>query len=381
MTVRTSLATETDCADFVEGCLYLGTGGGGSPEVGTATLLKALSDGLDVGWVDLREIDDDALTVTAYSSGSIAPNDPATATLTGSLRLGKPRSLDDCMVEAIGELGRYLQRPIAVVVPVEIGASNSPAPIVAAARLGLAVPDGDYSGRAAPDEMQGTPFIHRMPSHPLVSVDAWGNVAVISKVANPYMLERVTKMLSIAGIDGTSIASTPLDGRDMKRIIVPGTLSLALRIGRAAREAREAAEDPVAATVEAAGGWRLFDGEVVAKQWEDRDGYMFGTLEIAGKRYGSSDPSHLKIWFKNENQISWLDGEPWVCSPDLITVVDSSTGRGHTSTDISAGDRVTVVGMRGLDCFRTDEALINAAGPPYFGFIDVPYRPIEEIAP
>ena len=379
MTNRTTLATETDCSDFVEGCLYLGTGGGGNPDEGLATLLAALKDNLDVGWVDLDDIDDDALTVTCYSSGSIAPPDPATDALLESLGLSNPQSLDDAMAEAITELGTHLGREVSAVVPVEIGASNSPGPIVAAARLGLVVPDGDYTGRAAPDEMQGTPFIYDIDSYPLTSVDSWGNVAVIPRVVNGYMLERITKMLSIAGVDGTSIASTPLDGRDMKRIIVPGTLSLVLGIGSAARQARSAGEDPVEATIEAADAWRLFDGKVVDKTWEDRDGYMFGTLELEGTLPGSSKTSNLKIWFKNENHVTWLDGEPWVCSPDLITIIDTATARGHTSTNIAPGDVVTVVGMRGLDCFRTPDALANAAGPGYYGFPDVGYRPIEDL--
>jgi hypothetical protein len=25
-------------------------------------------------------------------------------------------------------------------------------------------------------------------------------------------------------------------------------------------------------------------------------------------------------WFKNENHILWLEGEPWMCSPDLQTL-------------------------------------------------------------
>ncbi len=379
MTNRTTLSTEVDCADFVEGCLYLGTGGGGSAEVGLAALTTALHDGLDVGWVDVDSIPDDALTVTAYSSGSIAPPSPETAELIASLNLVHPQSLDDAMADAIRQLGDHLGRSVVAVVPVEIGAANSPGPIVAAARLGLAVPDGDYSGRAAPDEMQGTPFLHGISSEPLTSVDAWGNSAVVTNVANPYMLERVTKMLSIAGVDGTSIASTPIDGADMKRIIVPGTLSLALRIGRAARLAREAGDDPIEATIDAAGAWRLFDGQVVSKEWEDRDGYMYATLELAGSLPRTTGSSTLKIWIKNENHVTWLDGEPWVCSPDLVTLLDATTGTAHTSTDIQPGDKVTVVGMKGLECARTADALVNATGPTYFGFPHVPYRPIEDL--
>ncbi len=373
----TTLSSEADCRDFVDGCLFMGTGGGGQPEEGMTALRSALDDGLEVGWVDADSIADDALTVTAYSSGSIAPQGPEVDELIASLHLGSPQALDRVMLQAIEHLGSFLGQSVGAIVPVELGASNSPAPIVAGARLGIPIPDGDYSGRAVPDEMQGTPFINEIPSFPFASVDAWGNVAIVPETANAYMLERVSKMLSIAGIHGTSIASTPLSGRDMKRILVPGTLTRSLAIGRAAREAREQNEDPVDAAVEAAAGWRLFDGVVSQKDWEDRDGYMFGDLTIDGEREGK--PAQLRIWFKNENHVAWLDGEPWVCSPDLISVVDAVTGRGYTSTDVAEGHRVSVVGMRGLEVFRSEHALQHAFGPAYFGYPEITYRPIEAL--
>lgn len=62
-----------------------------------------------------------------------------------------------------------------------------------------------------------------------------------------------------------------------------------------------------------------------------------------------------------------------------MTVVDADTGRGITSTDLSVGPKVAVVGMRGLEVFRTSDALERAFGPAYFGFDDVPYRPIETL--
>ncbi len=373
----TTLNTELDCQDFVDGCLWMGTGGGGQPSEGLDALLNALHDDVAVGWVDADSIPDDALAITVYASGSIAPLGPEVDELIASLHLGEPARVEDAMVRAVEELGRYLGKPVGAVVPVELGASNSPTPLVTAARLGIAVPDGDFSGRAVPDEMQGTPFINEIPSFPFTSVDMFGNIAIVPETANAFMLERVSKYLSIAGIHGTSIASTPISGEVMKRILVPGTLTKALAIGSAAREARENNEDPVDAAVEAADGWRLFDGVVASKDWEDRGGYMYGNVHIEGTHDGK--PATLRIWFKNENHISWLNGEPWVCSPDLISIVNAETGLGYTSTDIAEGDRVAVVGSRGLDVFRTDHALENAFGPAYFGFPDVSYQPIENI--
>ena len=373
-----TLTTHQDCADFVHGCLFMGTGGGGDPDVGMAALVEALDDGIDLGWVHADDIDDDAVTATVYTSGSVAPTDEASVQdLIRSLRLDTATTMSDAMTRAVRELESHLGQPIAALVAVELGASNTPEPIVTAARLGIPIVDGDYTGRAAPEELQSTPFINDIASVPFSSVDTWGNVALVTNTPNAYMLERITKMLSIAGIHGTAVASTPLSGRDMKRILVPGTLSTCLAIGRAARKAVAAGTDPVTAALDAVGGWRLFDGVVTAKEWEDRDGYMYGTVDIEG--IGASEGRHLRSWFKNENHVTWLDGEPWVCSPDLVTFVDPTTARGFTSTVIAEGDNVVAVGMRSPDVFRSPDALQRGCGPSYFGFADIAYRPIETL--
>jgi DUF917 family protein len=368
-----SIETAPDCSDFLMGCLLMGTGGGGSFEEGEAALLQALADGLELGWVDADDIDDNTLTATVYGNGSIAPDDGTLDELLRSLHLGEPGSEDEAMLRAVTELGSYLGTEVGCLVPVELGAGNTPPPIVAAARLGISVVDGDYAGRASPEEMQSTPFLAGKASHPSVSVDLWGNVAVLASTVNPYMFERIGKMLAIAAILNPAVAATPLTGAEMKRIVVRGTLTRCLEIGRAVRRAREGGDDPVDAALEIAGGWRLFGGRVVGKEWEDRDGYMFGTIVIE-----SSDRHELRVWFKNENHVTWLDGEPWVCSPDLVSLVDPSTSRAFTNTEVAEGDEVVAVAMPGLEICRRPEFLDVATGPRYYGF-DIDYIPVEDL--
>jgi DUF917 family protein len=238
------------------------------------------------------------------------------------------------------------------------------------------VVDGDYAGRAIPDEMQGTPYLYGKHSWPFATVDKWGNIAIVKRTVNPHMLERIGKMLAVAAYGGTTIAATPLRSPEMKEILVPGTLSKSFAIGQAMRQARERGQDVIDAALEITGGWRLFEGVVTKKEWEDRGGYMFGTTSIEGT--GDYAGHTLDVWFKNENHVSWLDGEPWVCSPDLLTLTYRATGQGTTNTLIKAKDEVVAVGMRGLEAFRTEFGLNEAAGPRYFGF-DIDYVPIEEL--
>ena len=130
--------------------------------------------------------------------------------------------------------------------------------------------------------MQSTPYLHGKHSWPFASVDKWGNVAVVKYTVNPHMLERIGKMLAVAAYDGTTIAATPLPANEMKEILVRGTLTKSFKLGQAMRQARERGEDPIETAVSITGGWRLFEGVVTKKEWEDRDGYMFGTTHLDG---------------------------------------------------------------------------------------------------
>ncbi len=369
------LETTQDCEDFVRGCLFMGTGGGGGVEWGMGMLKDALDDGVALEWVDVDDIPDDVWTVTPYGMGSIAP--VSQETLDEIERVGLVNNFGDrSMEEAVKELEHYLDKPIRCIVAAELGAGNTPAPLVTGARLGIPVVDGDYAGRAIPDEMQGTPYLYGKHSWPFASVDQWGNVAIVKYTVNPHMLERIGKMLAVAAYGLTTMAATPLPANEMKEILVRDTLTKSLAIGRAMRQAREQEEDPIDAALAVTGGWRLFEGSVSGKEWEDRGGYMFGTTHIQGT--GDYEGQTLDVWFKNENHVSWLNGEPWVCSPDLLTLAYKESGEGTTNTLIKEGDEVVAVGMKGLEAFRTEFGLNEASGPRYFGF-DINYVPIEEL--
>ncbi|WP_428122514.1 DUF917 domain-containing protein [Candidatus Poriferisodalis sp.] len=374
-----ALESIADCEDFIVGCLFMGTGGGGNPAHGIKVLTAALDDGLSLGWLEADHIDDDVLTAMLYEIGSIAPRSDVHADLLREMHLDADEDpQENTLCAAVRELSQHLGREIGCIVAAELGASNSPGPVVAAARLGIPIVDGDYSGRAVPEEMQSTPFAHGISSDPFAAVDCWGNTVIVARTVNAYMLERIARHIAIASFDGAAIASTPLIARDMKRVVVGGTLSLCLIIGKACRQAIEAGDDPVEAALEVVDGWRLFDGVVVNKDWKDSGGFMIGTLEIEGT--GAWEGHSLRTWFKNETHVTWLDDQPWVCSPDLVTLVDPGSGHGFTNADVAVGHEVTAVGMRGLDVMREPAALLNGSGPAYFGF-DVPYIPIERQVP
>lgn len=85
----------------------------------------------------------------------------------------------------------------------------------------------------------------------------------------------------------------------------------------------------------------------------------------------------MKIWFKNENHISWKDGKPFVTSPDMLIVVDGKTGEPYTNTKIAEGQDVAVICLKAVERFRSPRG-IDILGPGHFGF-KINYTPVERI--
>jgi len=371
---RSVLRTIHDCEDLLEGALWMGTGGGGSFDDGMRLLREALEEGLSLEWVDVEAVSDDVWTATVGLHGSIAPISQETLAQIKLMNLTE-NSGQWYVARAVIELGEYLGHEYGCIVPAELGPESVAIPLVVGARLGIPVVDGDYIGRAVPEELQSTYCLNGKQSHIFASVDRWGNIAIVKDTANMHAFERIAKMLALAAFGDTAVATTPLIAEEMKEIVVRNTLSKCLKIGRALRHGRDTNECAINAALEIVDGWRLFEGTVIGLETEDRDGYFIGTTRIEGT--GDHLGQTLEIWFKNENQVSWLNGSSWVCSPDLLSLVYKETGRGIYNAHINKGDSVTAIGMKGLVDFRTERGL-NLAGPRHYGF-DIDYTPIEEL--
>jgi len=92
---------------------------------------------------------------------------------------------------------------------------------------------------------------------------------------------------------------------------------------------------------------------------------------------GEFKGSEIKIWFKNENHFSWLDGKPFVTSPDMLIVVDRESGKPFMNAAIEEEHRVGVIGLRAIEQFRSPKGL-DILGPGHFGF-ETDYTPIETL--
>lgn len=368
------LESENELEDFVRGCTFLGTGGGGTPEEGLKLLKREFQNGKEIKWTDVSEIDDDAWTVCPFLMGSIAPKTQEIKDKMKKLGLREPK-YERKLIEAVKMFEEYTGQEIDVIVPVEIGGANTPGPLAVAANLNKITVDGDYAGRAIPEIPQTTPYLRDKPMWPITSVDEWGDKTVIIEAVNYEMAERVGKLVSAAAFGLVGDAGFLMKGKDMKEVLIAGTLTESLNIGKKIREARESGRNPVLAIVDEIGGWLLFKGTVIEKEWEDREGYYWGTHKLRGM--DEFEGREFKYFFKNENHVSWLDGKPYVTSPDIFSAVDVETGEPKINPGIKEGDKLAIIGMKAREQFRTVKGL-EILGPKHFGF-DIDYTPIEKI--
>lgn len=351
--------------DLACGAAFLGSGGGGDPYYGRLLAEAELARHGPIRLVSLDSLADDALVVPCGWIG--APTVSVEKLPSGRETIAGLRRLE-----------RILGRSIDAVMPVEIGGGNGLAPLTAAAQLGVPVVDADGMGRAFPESQMAIFNIRGLSACPAVLTDAGGSLAVVESCDN-LAHERIARAISVAMGGIAHMAEYPLSGRQARDNAIGGSVSTAIAIGAAVRQARRAGEDPFAALYAAlrrsglylhAGA--LFDGKIVDLERETRDGFSVGRVLIEG--FGE-DGGQMLLEFQNENLVARRNGQVCAMVPDLITVMDRETADSITTERLKYGQRVKVVGAAAPPMLREARAL-SFVGPTAFGFAD-DYVPVE----
>ena len=366
------ILSRQELIDFMYGAAVYGTGGGGSIDWAMGYLEDASKEGLEFKLVDPAEIPDDAIAACPYGVGGGVREEIRE-------RFSSLPRLSDREVVSLGvdALERRLGKEIYAFVPGELGAGNSFVAMYMAALTGRLVVDGDTVGRSVPEVSHSSFNVFDIPITPFVIVSPFGDLMIVTKVLNDSRAEDIDRFMAVASGGGVTVIDHPVEGKKLRESIVCGTVSKSIEVGRSIREAKERGESPVDAVLESTGGCLLFGGAIESVEREGRDGFLWGRTKVAGARDFSGRT--LKVWFKNENLVSWIDGEPYVTCPDLITLLDAETADALSNwgEDLREGREVTVIGIKTPDLWRTPRGL-ELLTPKYFGF-DIEYRPIEEI--
>lgn len=355
-----------DTLDILYGSAVLASGGGGYLERGIARIQKNFSEGKKLSVADLSEIPPDALVASPYYAGALVPEGKADV---------PPVKFENEILRAFELLQNHLNKKFYAVIPIEIGSENTATAIDVAMNFDICLIDGDTAGRAVPGLQHTTYFIEGIPITPLAIVNRYGEEIIVDGTADYFKVESIIRKMVSGSTNVVGVSSHPVKAVMLKNVALTGTVSAAERLGNVLRKSQMQGNDPVKRLLIAGRGYLLFQGKLKHPvEWREEGGFAVGEYEMSGTR--EFEGHGYRIWFKNENLISWLDGGLDVTSPDLITVVDRASGVPITNPRVDVGTEVAVLGFRSPEKWRRADA-VKIIDPRSFGF-DLPYIPIEE---
>jgi DUF917 family protein len=343
---------------LARGCAVLGAGGGGDTYIGLLSALQAAEEHGPVELVDLDDLPDDALVMPCGFIG--APT--VSIEKLGSMLEGA--RLRDGLEAVRGA-------KVAALLAAEIGGSNGIQPISWASRIGLPIVDADGMGRAFPEVPQVTMELAGVSPQPCVMTDERGNQLVFS-TTDGFWLERLARAASIEFGGAAASTEYSMTVAQARTATVRGSVSFAIRIGRAL----EQAESPLAAVLAEVRGKALLTGKVTDVERRVTGGFTRGSAIVEGLAGDSGRLLRLEI--QNENLVALEDGEVRASVPDIITVLDTQTADAISTERLRYGQRVTVIAFPCDPVWRGAKGL-QIAGPRAFGY-DFDYLPVEMLA-
>jgi DUF917 family protein len=356
--------TNQDIEDLSVGAALLGTGGGGDPYIGKLMAKTAIEQ---YGPVDLLALDDvpDGMNVVACGAMG-AP----------TILIEKMPSGDEIGL-ALRTYEQRIGRKVDGIIPFEAGGINSMVPILLAAEFRLPVIDADGMGRAFPQLEMETFNVYGVSASPVALADEQGN-SVIIETKDAAKAEFLARGVTIRMGGQSYLVNYGMDGATSRRVSVPGTMSLAIGIGRTLREATAAHQNPLDAliaffrTTHYETARVIASGKVVDVSRREQNGWSVGVVTIEPFDTGRRP---VTIQIQNENLIAEEDGNVLAIVPDLICVLEADTAMPITTERLRYGQRVNVLGVKVPPIMRTPEAL-DVFGPAAFG-LKQPYTPLE----
>ena len=343
------------------GSAVYGTGGGGDPYIGMLLAQQTMRQHGPVRLIAVDEVGDDDLVIPVAMAG--AP----------TVLLEKLADIEP-LVAALRRLERELGRPATAVMSAEVGGLNSTIPFSVASATGLPLVDADTMGRAFPEIQMTLATLAGVAASPVAMADEKGNTLLISALSNAWTERFVRSALTEMGA-ASSMALLAMNGAQLRRATVRGSITQAWRCGQAWLDARAANRDAVGEVRRVTGGFHIFTGKVVDVQRALAGGFCRGQAVLAG--LDAHDGQQAVLHFQNEFLLAESAGSDLCATPDLIVMLDLDTGEPITAEQARYGLRVAVLGIPCVPAWRTAEAL-DLVGPQRFGYAR-PYVPLEQL--
>ena len=356
-----------DLMNILLGCTILGTGGGGSLEEGIRDIDEALAAGKEFKLVDFDELDAEAVIGTPYACGAISP-----LTEEEQKKYARLTETEENMyLLNMKQLESFLGREVSAVISTELGGGNTATAFYVAAMTDRFIVDGDPAGRSVPALQHSTYYLKGIPMCPMAVMNEFGEGAVFTNVFDDERGEDLVRALAVVSRNTIAVMDHVNTAAVLRDAVIRGAISHAEAVGKAFREARDRGEDYVAAVLEAGHGKQMFRGRVTVSEFETREGYTFGETVLEGE--GEYTGHSLRIWYQNENIISWLDGEPYATVPDLICFLNLDEAMPQLNPYAAVGEHAAIIALPAPKEWTTPRGL-EVFGPRSFGF-ELDYKP------
>ena len=338
--------TLTDLEDLFNGATILGSGGGGpqfvarqiiddiKKQVGTAP-----NTGIQLD--DPKDMVDGAEMAVAAGVGS--PDDA------GTFDISIP-------VRAFERIGMLTGKTLTHVLSVELGAGNSFVPLWVAFKDGLPFVDAAGADRAIPSLTQCTYASHDVSVTPMVMGNKTELTVTVTDEPKADKAEKVMRQILSTPNFGqdAGIAFWQMNGKTMKKAVVPNAVTRAIGLGAALREGKD---DPVKAVLDHLGGLLLFEGKLIGVHETTGGGFDLGRIV-----FKAESGEELTIYNQNENLIAWKSerDRPVAMGPDLICYLtkDGATFS-NAELDSAKGKDVAIIGFPASAAMRS-KAIVSA---------------------
>jgi len=348
-----------DIHRLATGAWILGAGGGGDPYHSYLNMRELYRGGVEVKLIEPPTLADNAQIAVVSAMG---------APLVGEERLDDPV----IAARAVQTMEEYLGRKFDAVMAVEIGGSNGLQPFLVAAIMDIPVVDADAMGRAFPEAQMTSFAIGDLQPFPMALADIRDNTVVLTRSASWKWTERISRVVCTEMGSTAATCKAPRTGKEVKQWGLHNTVSQAIRIGRTVEEANAKHVDPIQAVLDIEQGLRLFTGKVSDITRRTTGGFLRGTAEVDGLE--ADRGARFRLEFQNEFLIGVRDGDVQVMVPEIICVMDSTTGEAIGTETLRYGQRVTVVALPS-PALLLSEAGLRLVGPRAFDY-DIDFRSV-----
>lgn len=267
-------------------------------------------------------------------------------------------------------LERTLQKKVTAVMPFEIGGGNAFAPFIVAPVLGIPVLDADTMGRAFPEAQMSSCGLLGASCAPGVIADCLGNSTVIY-ANNSFSLEKIGRQITVAMGSTAGFGLYPLNGTDAKKMTLEKSISRAISLGKAYREAKQMGQDPLHSILNSCKGVLVGSGKITDIDRTISKGFLKGSVVIQNKT------EQIEILFQNEFLLAKVNGKVVATTPDIISLLEMETGFPITSDNLQYGLKINIIALPSPQLWTTPAGL-TLVGPRHFGY-EIDYTPLNKV--